>query len=162
MSEHVLVTGGAGFIGRFVVQELLARGHKVRVLDSLIEQVHGDLSDPEAVGRQGESRARADIEAGLLQLQTFAKAPPETAAEAARAERLKSRLATLPGSGIVYCASRQATETLKEITEEELGEEVAAKVADLQLGDRHGRAAARRHDKDLLARRRRRDHRLGR
>ena len=29
---------------------------------------------------------------------------------------------------------RQATETLKEITEEELGEEIAAKVADLQLG----------------------------
>ena len=43
MSETVLVTGGAGFIGRFVCQELLRRGHRVRVLDSLIEQVHGEV-----------------------------------------------------------------------------------------------------------------------
>ncbi len=41
MSEHVLVTGGAGFIGRAVCGELLRRGHRVRVLDSLVEQVHG-------------------------------------------------------------------------------------------------------------------------
>ena len=47
MSETILITGGAGFIGRFVCDELLARGHTVRVLDSLIEQVHGDL-DPGA------------------------------------------------------------------------------------------------------------------
>ena len=30
--ETVLITGGAGFIGRFVADELLARGNKVRVL----------------------------------------------------------------------------------------------------------------------------------
>ena len=41
MPEHVLVTGGAGFIGRRVVARLVAAGHRVRVLDSLIEQVHG-------------------------------------------------------------------------------------------------------------------------
>jgi dTDP-L-rhamnose 4-epimerase len=43
LSETVLVTGGAGFIGRSVCKELLARGHKVRVLDALIEQVHGEV-----------------------------------------------------------------------------------------------------------------------
>ena len=43
MSETVLVTGGAGFIGRSVCAELLQRGHKVRVLDALIEQVHGEV-----------------------------------------------------------------------------------------------------------------------
>ncbi|MBO0749799.1 MAG: SDR family NAD(P)-dependent oxidoreductase [Porphyrobacter sp.] len=41
MAETVLVTGGAGFIGRAVCGELLRRGNRVRVLDSLIEQVHG-------------------------------------------------------------------------------------------------------------------------
>ncbi|WP_267382333.1 MULTISPECIES: SDR family NAD(P)-dependent oxidoreductase [unclassified Sphingomonas] len=41
MSETILITGGAGFIGRAVGNELLARGNRVRVLDSLIEQVHG-------------------------------------------------------------------------------------------------------------------------
>jgi dTDP-L-rhamnose 4-epimerase len=44
MSEQtqVLITGGAGFIGSYVADELLANGHRVRVLDNLIPQVHGE------------------------------------------------------------------------------------------------------------------------
>jgi dTDP-L-rhamnose 4-epimerase len=38
---RVLLTGGAGFIGRHVLRELHARGHEVRVLDSLRTDVHG-------------------------------------------------------------------------------------------------------------------------
>jgi dTDP-L-rhamnose 4-epimerase len=39
---HVLVSGGAGFIGSFVVERLLGAGHRVRVLDNLDPQVHPD------------------------------------------------------------------------------------------------------------------------
>ena len=42
----VLVTGGAGFIGSHTIDCLLERGHSVRVLDALVEQVHGEKDAP--------------------------------------------------------------------------------------------------------------------
>lgn len=42
--KRILVTGGGGFIGRHVTQELLDRGYEVRILDALIDQVHGSTS----------------------------------------------------------------------------------------------------------------------
>ncbi|KIC59618.1 epimerase [Microbacterium hominis] len=42
MSEHVLITGGAGFIGSRLSRRLVAAGHTVRILDALIPQVHGE------------------------------------------------------------------------------------------------------------------------
>lgn len=41
MSKLVLITGGAGFIGSHLADELLSKGYAVRVLDNLSEQVHG-------------------------------------------------------------------------------------------------------------------------
>src|SRR4051812_5173249 len=41
MNELVLITGGAGFIGSHVADELLQQGYRVRALDNLSPQVHG-------------------------------------------------------------------------------------------------------------------------
>jgi dTDP-L-rhamnose 4-epimerase len=46
MPQTYLLTGGAGFIGSHLCQELLAHGHRVRIIDSLAEQVHGGHEPP--------------------------------------------------------------------------------------------------------------------
>ena len=63
MGERILITGGAGFIGRFVSAELLHRGHQVRVLDSLVEQVHGRTGTPTDLDREVEF-IRGDVRDG--------------------------------------------------------------------------------------------------
>lgn len=60
MGEKILITGGAGFIGSAVTAELLRRGNQVRILDSLIEQVHGDRDRPEFLPADAEM-IRGDI-----------------------------------------------------------------------------------------------------
>ncbi|HVX81642.1 MAG TPA: NAD-dependent epimerase/dehydratase family protein, partial [Devosiaceae bacterium] len=56
--DRVLVTGGCGFIGRCLVKELLQEGYRVRVLDALIEQVHGAEPPREIAGAEF---IRADV-----------------------------------------------------------------------------------------------------
>jgi len=41
MSKHILITGGAGFIGSHLADELVKNGYIVRALDNLTPQVHG-------------------------------------------------------------------------------------------------------------------------
>jgi dTDP-L-rhamnose 4-epimerase len=71
MAEKILVTGGAGFIGSFLVDALLERGHDVRIYDALVPQVHGsqqarpDYLNPHAEFIQGDVRDRESLARAL-------------------------------------------------------------------------------------------------
>jgi dTDP-L-rhamnose 4-epimerase len=57
--DKILVTGGAGFIGSFIVDELVRRGHRVTVFDNLEPQVHKEppkYLNPEAEHVSGDVR----------------------------------------------------------------------------------------------------------
>jgi dTDP-L-rhamnose 4-epimerase len=54
LAQTILITGGAGFIGRRLAATLLERGDRVKVLDSLIDQVHG--------GRSADDGLSGDVE----------------------------------------------------------------------------------------------------
>ena len=71
MDKHILITGGAGFIGSHLVDAMLARGYRVTVLDSLSPQVHGDAElDADGWPVYLDARARR-IKGDLLEAGVF-------------------------------------------------------------------------------------------
>ena len=74
MGQSILITGGAGFIGSHLADLLLRHGHRVRALDALSEQVHGDAAadgrrpeylDPEVELVVGDVRDRRAVDRAL-------------------------------------------------------------------------------------------------
>ena len=70
--QKILITGGAGFIGRHLVKHLLKDGLSIRILDVLSPQVHGDvpqcldwLSDVQIEFIRGSVADRRTVEAAL-------------------------------------------------------------------------------------------------
>jgi len=65
----LLVTGGAGFIGSFIVDRFIGHGREVRILDSLEPQVHPagppDYLNPKAEFVQADIRDRAAVKRAL-------------------------------------------------------------------------------------------------
>ncbi|MFB6609580.1 NAD-dependent epimerase/dehydratase family protein [Agromyces sp. NPDC056379] len=88
MSNSILITGGAGFIGSRLAQRFVDHGHRVRVLDSLIPQVHGD--DPAQTSAlvrslpaevelvQGTVTSRNDLEQAIVGIDTIVHLAAET------------------------------------------------------------------------------------
>jgi dTDP-L-rhamnose 4-epimerase len=72
LNGSVLITGGAGFIGSHLADELLRNGYHVRVMDRLLPQVHGehDATWPDYLDRQvelvkGDVRSPHDVRRAL-------------------------------------------------------------------------------------------------
>jgi dTDP-L-rhamnose 4-epimerase len=71
MSRRVLITGGAGFIGSHLADQLVGEGFRVRILDNLHPQVHGSdrqppaYLDPRAELVVGDVRDPEAVEAAL-------------------------------------------------------------------------------------------------
>ena len=54
MVKKVLITGGAGFVGSHLADELLAHGYEVRILDNLTPQVHCSGNRPDYLNMHAE------------------------------------------------------------------------------------------------------------
>lgn len=71
MSKTILITGGAGFIGSHLADELLRHGYRVRALDNLCTQVHGeqrqrpDYLAPEVELIEGDVRDPATVQRAI-------------------------------------------------------------------------------------------------
>jgi dTDP-L-rhamnose 4-epimerase len=71
MSKHILITGGAGFVGSHLADELLKCGYRVRALDNLSPQVHGpdsrrpDYLHPDVELITGDVRDRDAVRTAL-------------------------------------------------------------------------------------------------
>lgn len=84
MSERVLITGGAGFIGARLARRLLLAGQEVRILDALLAQVHGpDPSLPDWLRRDcdlqvADVRDRRAVERAVNDVDTVVHLAAET------------------------------------------------------------------------------------
>lgn len=73
---HVLVTGGAGFIGSNLVDRLLSEGHTVDVVDDLSSGRLANLAEARRVGQGNVTFHRIDVrDPGIVEL--FAHRSPE-------------------------------------------------------------------------------------
>lgn len=81
----VLITGGAGFIGSHLSKLLLSKGFKVRILDSLSPQIHGNvpgtldwLNSPGVEFIRGSVTVRDDVERALVGAELLVHLAAET------------------------------------------------------------------------------------
>src|SRR5947209_19138406 len=59
--KKILITGGAGFVGSHLADELLEHGYEVRALDNLAPQVHGEYAQRPSYLADGVELIQGDV-----------------------------------------------------------------------------------------------------
>jgi dTDP-L-rhamnose 4-epimerase len=98
MQKQILITGGAGFIGSHLADELLGLDYRVRALDNLSPQVHGH-----GVGRPDYLAPEVELMVGDVR-------DPETMRRALRGVDAVYHFASMVGVGQSMYEIRQYTE----------------------------------------------------
>jgi dTDP-L-rhamnose 4-epimerase len=80
--SHILITGGAGFIGSHFARMAVAAGHEVTLLDNLSPQVHGTTVDFQPLAGahfiKGDVTVRADVERAVSDVDTVVHLAADT------------------------------------------------------------------------------------
>jgi dTDP-L-rhamnose 4-epimerase len=138
----VLITGGAGFIGSHLADELLGHGYRVRVLDALVPRRHGDdRTRPAYLARdvellRGDVRDRRVMERALRRVDAVFHLAPESSSlnDFGTAVLLES-LTRKPVEKLVFASSMDVYgEGLYRTAEGTIVEARARTVAQLEAG----------------------------
>ncbi len=105
MSEKVLVTGGAGYIGSVLTRQLLEKGYHVRVLDSLMdggEPIIDMFNYPNFEFVKGDIRNREDVAKAVEGMDCVAHLAAIVGDPACAQDPELSRSTNLEGSKLLY------------------------------------------------------------
>ncbi|MBN9483448.1 MAG: epimerase [Bacteroidetes bacterium 43-93] len=105
MSKKVLVTGGAGYIGSVLTRQLLDKGFKVRVLDSLMyggEPIIDLLNDPDFEFVKGDVRNEADVRKAMEGIDCVAHLAAIVGDPACAQQPELAKSTNLEGSKLLY------------------------------------------------------------
>ncbi len=115
----ILVTGGAGFIGSHLVDALVARGHKVRVLDSLIQQVHPggkpQFLNPAAELLAGDIREAEAVRAALQGVEAVFHEAAEVGVGQSMYEPVRYMTTNTVGTTVLLDEIRKRKDTIRKV-----------------------------------------------
>lgn len=162
--RHVLITGGAGFIGSHLADALIERGDRVRVLDSLDPQVHPGGRRPDYLRaevdlRVGDVRDRATMDEALEDIdavvhlaaavgvgQSMYEVRKYTSINAVGTAVLLEALAARPVARLIVASSMSVYgEGLYMTDDGEIADACTRRLDDLKRGRWEPRDAAGRH-----------------
>lgn len=116
---NILVTGGAGFIGSHLVNDLIVKGYKVRVLDNLHSQIHGaDFQLPDCFSKEaefifGDIEDRKILKYALKDVGLVFHLAAETGVGQSMYEAERYTKTNVVGTAILWDAIRAAGGTIK-------------------------------------------------